>query len=460
MCDDSRSVTEGSLFAVMPKAEAYIDQAIEQGATVIMIDRVFEDVYVPQYPEICWVMTDDPRRTFHSLAARFYGDPSKKIRTVGVTGTNGKTTITYLIESIFHAAERATAVIGTIDRHIGKKSFSTKNTTPGFLENQEFFADLLKEGVDHAVMEVSSHALAQGRVDEIDIATAIFTNLSGDHLDYHGDMEGYFAAKSLMFLGLSDQANAVINYDDVYGQRLFQRTEAKIITYGLAPEADVRAEIKASDLKGMHLEIFYPEGSCELFTPMIGKHNVYNILAAFACGLVEGISVPLIVKGLQLLAHVPGRLERVINDRNLDIFIDYAHTDDGLKNVLESLKKIEHNSLIVVFGCGGDRDRTKRSRMGRVAEELSDMAIVTSDNPRSEEPMDIIREIEGGMGQKNYEVYPDRQDAIIRAINIATPGDIVLLAGKGHETYQILKDETIDLDERVIVAEALKKRAK
>jgi UDP-N-acetylmuramoyl-L-alanyl-D-glutamate--2,6-diaminopimelate ligase len=368
-----------------------------------------------------------------------------------VTGTNGKTTITYLLESILAAAGKSSGVIGTVNYRVGGRIIPSKNTTPGVLDNQMFLADLRREQVSHAVMEVSSHALAQGRVDKIDFRSAIFTNLTGDHLDFHGSMENYFEAKSRLFTGLPADSYAIINIDDAWGPRFLRMVRAKSLTYGIDRASDVQAKAPRYGLKGSHFKVAFPGGVVEIRTVFTGKHNVYNILAAFAAALGEGIAPELIKKGIESLKNVPGRLERVDAGQDFFVFIDYAHTHDGLKNVLEALRDVPHKKLIVVFGCGGDRDRTKRRLMGAVACSLADLSILTSDNPRSEDPRAIISEIIPGFTKNNYEVVVDRHEAIRRALSVARAGDIVLLAGKGHETYQVLKEGTIDFVERDIV---------
>jgi UDP-N-acetylmuramoyl-L-alanyl-D-glutamate--2,6-diaminopimelate ligase len=458
--DDSRRVASGSLFAALsgPKAkgEAFIPQAVEKGARVVLLEKGSSAGWEGRYPQAAFIRCDDPRKVFHNAAVRFYGDPSAQVRTIGVTGTNGKTTITYLLESILSAMGKACGVIGTVNYRVAGRVVPSTNTTPGFLDNQIFLRRLADEKIGYSVMEVSSHALDQGRVDRIDFCGAVFTNLTGDHLDYHGTMEGYFQAKARLFTGLSPKAFAAINVDDEYGRRLVPMTRARVLTYGIKGSADVKAEVRDVGLKGSHFIVTFPGGKIALTTGFIGTHNIYNILAAFAAGLGEGFSPDEIKKGLESLRHVPGRLERVDAGQGFYLFIDYAHTDDGLKNVLESLRAVRHKRLIVVFGCGGDRDRTKRPRMGRVACELADHSILTSDNPRSEDPAGIINEIIPGFSKNNYEVAVDRETAIERAVEIARPGDIVLLAGKGHETYQVLKDRTIDFVERDIVTRLIK----
>ena len=460
--DDSRRVTPGSLFAVFSgtsvRGEDFIPQAVEKGARVILMSEGASPQWEKHYATVCFLRVSDPRKVFCRMILNFYGRPSDRIRVIGVTGTNGKTTITYLLESVFGAMGRSVGVVGTVNCRVGGRVVPSKNTTPGMLDNQIFLHDLMKEGIDYGVMEVSSHALHQGRVDLIDFRGAIFTNLTGDHLDYHGTMEEYFLAKSRLFTGLGKKAWAVLNNDDTYGQRLVGMTNSRIITYGITTASDVQAEIEEFGLGGSRIMIRFFDEKIVIRSGFIGLHNVYNILATFAAGLGEGFPPEKIKQGIESLRWVPGRLERVEAGQDFFLFIDYAHTDDGLKNVLESLQAVKHNKIIVVFGCGGDRDRTKRPRMGRVACELADLSILTSDNPRSEDPDAIIAEIVPGFFKKTYEIVADREKAIERALALAGRNDIVLLAGKGHETYQVLKDQTIDFVEKNIVLRCLKER--
>ena len=461
--DDSRRAVPGSLFAALPpvcdatkNGDEFMADALGRGAVAVIVPRCSAEKWQRDHAGICFIPADDPRAALRVVAERFYGHPSRKVRVLGVTGTNGKTTITYFLESMVRAAGKQGGVVGTVNCRVGDRIMPSKNTTPGFLDNQIFLADMAAGGVPYAVMEVSSHALAQKRVDLIDFRGAIFTNLTGDHLDFHKTMEGYFEAKAGLFTALAPDAFAVINADDAYGQRLRGMTQARVITYGIDAPADISAHVEDFSLAGMHFKVRFFGQEMEIHTHFIGRHNIYNILAAFAAGLGEGLDPAIIREGIESLACVPGRLERVNVGRDFYVFIDYAHTDDGLKNVLACLKAVPHNKLIVVFGCGGDRDRTKRPRMGRIAGELADHAILTSDNPRSEDPVAIIAEIVPGFAGKNYEILPDREEAIGRALSLARKNDIVLLAGKGHETYQVLKDRTIDCVERDIVMRILK----
>jgi len=460
--DDSRRVTPQSLFAALAgpqvKGEEFIAQAIANGACFVVLGDEAPGGWEARYPDVNFIRVPDPRGVFRSIVEVFYGHPSQFVRVLGITGTNGKTTITYLLEAVLKAAGKDCGVVGTVNCRVSGKTLPSKNTTPGLLDNQIFLRGLADKHISHSVMEVSSHALDQGRVELIDFRGAIFTNLTGDHLDYHKTMEEYFQAKARLFSSLSPDAFAVINVDDEYGRRLLAMTTAQVITYGIKNPADIKAEVQDLGLKGTCFTVTFPGGQLSLKTDFIGLHNVYNILAGFAAGLAEGIAPEKVKQGIESLHHVPGRLERVDVGQEFHLFIDYAHTDDGLKNVLESLRAVRPKRLIVVFGCGGDRDRTKRPRMGRVASDLADHAILTSDNPRSEDPDKIIAEIIPGFTKSIFEVVVDREAAIERAIEMARPGDIVLLAGKGHETYQVLKHTTIEFVERDIVTRILNEK--
>jgi len=452
---DSREEQQDGLFVALSGTKLngadFIKDAAGKGAKVIVAGHgccaMTEDV--------CVLEVNDPRHFLYIAGQRFYGHPSDKVKSIGITGTNGKTTITYLIESMIHAAGRRCGVIGTVNYRIGPKIIPSKNTTPGFLDNQRYLAQLAGLGIDYCVMEASSHALHQGRLEGIHFSAGIFTNLTQDHLDYHKDMEDYFTAKALLFKDLLPEAVAVINVDDDYGKRLISMSKGRVMTYAVDTPADVRALDITHQLSGSRFEIIFPEGHLEINTRFIGKHNVYNILAAFAWGLSQGMGPEIIRRGLEGLTHVPGRLEGVDNDRGIFIFIDYAHTEDGLLNVLSAIRAVTPAKIILVFGCGGDRDRTKRPKMARAACRWADHAIVTSDNPRSEDPQMIIDEIVNGFTKKNYEVCVDRKEAISRALQLAKRGEVVLIAGKGHEDYQIFKDRTVPFDERKIVKQCL-----
>lgn len=457
---DSRSVEPQSLFVALSgmrfDGNHYIREAVSKGAIVVIRSNEANTILEDISSSVCVLEVGDPKKFLSDLALRFYGAPSKRLKVFGITGTNGKTTVTYLLESIAHYHQKKCAVIGTINYRIGGEVLPSKNTTPSFLENQQFLSRLADQGVDYSFMEVSSHALVQGRVNLIDFRVAIFTNLTGDHLDYHKTMEEYFRAKSLLFKNLSREAVAIINADDPYGQRLLELTEARIFTYGFKASARIKARDVRFGFNGSTMTIETPNGSFQLTTPLIGMHNVYNILAAVGASLADGMPLETIKGGLEEIGLIPGRLEAFDCGRDFYVFIDYAHTEDGLKNVIQALRATGETRIITVFGCGGDRDRTKRPKMGKIACELSDYSIVTTDNPRSEEPQAIIDEIKTGFSKDNYDVVIDRTQAIHKALSMAQPGDVILIAGKGHETYQIFKDRTIDYDERDVIRDFIK----
>ena len=454
---DSRTVEKDSLFVALKGSRQdgtdFIEEAIRRGARVIAASHVPSR----QRSDVVFLRVADPRHFLREVTRRFYGPMASRVRCIGVTGTNGKTTITYLLESILKNAGKECGVIGTVNYRMAGEIFpsSSKNTTPGMVENQRFLAELFQRHIGYCVMEVSSHAIDQGRVALIDFQTAVFTNLTSDHLDYHGTRENYFLAKARLFTDLSSENTAVINLDDPWGQKLVAMTKAKVVRYGIREKADVCAADIELDVQGSRFNLCAPQGKAAIQTRLIGLHNVYNILAAAAAALAQGIGLDAVREGVARLEHVPGRLERIDSPKGFSVFIDYAHTEDALKNVLQALRGSVPGRIITVFGCGGDRDKTKRPKMGAVVGELSDAAIVTNDNPRGEDPQAIIQEIVAGFTKNNYEVIADREQAIRKAIETAQSGDIVLIAGKGHEDYQIFKDKTIAFDERGIVRKYL-----
>ena len=457
---DSREVQQGSLFFALSglkfRGVDFVADVIDKGAKAVIIavdEAPLLSVKVPD--QVALIQAKDPKTLLRRLALRFYGYPSKSIQTIGITGTNGKTTFTYIMESIIHEAAQMCGVIGTVNYRIGKDIIPAENTTPGFIQMQRFLSLIRERHAGFCVMEVSSHALHQGRVDGIDFAAAVFSNLTQDHLDYHQDMEEYFQAKALLFKGLSPNVPAIINGDDIYSKRLCDMTKAKVLTYGIDQKANIMATRIQYDLSGTHFEIMFPHTTVAVTTRLIGKHNVYNILSAAACAFVMGFKVDDIRRGIEVLVNVPGRLEAVDTKQGFHVFIDYAHTEDGLVNVLKAFREVSRSKIITVFGCGGDRDQNKRPKMGAAVCALSDYAIITSDNPRSEDPLKIIDQIIVGFTKDNYDVCPDRKEAIGRALKQAKPGEIVLLAGKGHEDYQILKTGKVKFNEQDIVREFL-----
>lgn len=454
---DSRKAQEGSLFVALQgtrfNGEDFIREAVRRGARVVVGESLRPETFADG---ILFLQVKDANVFLRQILQRFYGPAAGMVKTIGVTGTNGKTTVTYFIESILREAGENCGVIGTVNYRIGETVFPSPNTTPGIVESQRFLADLAKNHIGYCVMEVSSHGLAQGRVDLINFKTAVFTNLTSDHLDYHGNREDYFSAKAGLFTHLPAQSLSVINIDDAYGRRLMAMTPSRIVTYGLKEKADVTAMDIEVNSRASRFKLRTPSQEAEVSLALVGRHNIYNALAAAAAGLEEKIPLPIVVKGLERLDCVPGRLERVEGGQDFSVFIDYAHTQDALENVLTTLREVTKGRIILVFGCGGDRDKTKRPQMGETAGRLADVAIVTTDNPRSEDPRMIINQITAGFRRKNYEVVIQREEAIQKALSLARGGDAVLIAGKGHEDYQIFKDKTIEFHERDIVRAHLK----
>jgi UDP-N-acetylmuramoyl-L-alanyl-D-glutamate--2,6-diaminopimelate ligase len=415
----------------------------------------------------------DTRAALGPIAQAMLDWPSRKLVNIGVTGTKGKSTITYLVRSILAAAGHKAALLGTISYETGTRSIAANNTTPGPVEIATMMTEMLAAGKTHLVMEVSSHALDQGRVAGIDYAAAIFTNLTGEHLDYHKTMENYLAAKRILFEQLSPGAAAVINADDPAGKAMAQSARyagAKVVMYGIDAACDLRARIADWSEKGTQLTISLgsPKGlhggrETDIFSPLIGRHNVYNSLAAAGACAALGVDWGLIARQLGETVRVPGRLERVMVPAPYEVFVDYAHTDDALKNVLSAVRPMTRGKLIALVGCGGDRDPFKRPRMARVAEELADVVVITSDNPRTEDPQAIIDQMLTGFspaGRKKAHVEPDRRAAIRLAISRAGEGDVVVLAGKGHEDYQIIGKEKFHFDDVEEAAAAMREMAK
>lgn len=453
---DSRLVKKGNLFFAVPGAHVdghrFIDQAVSNGAVASIVEK-------PVAAKIFTVRVPSVLKSMAAIAAQFWGNPSHKIPVVGVTGTNGKTTVTFLIEDILRSAKKTCGVMGTVNYRIGKKTRPAPNTTPMALDVQAFLAELNAKKAYAAVMEVSSHALELSRVERVKFKVGVFTNLTQDHLDFHKDMEHYFAAKARLFRDFPGIKGA-FNIDDPYGYRLAQEFP-KEMTFGFHADADVQAAGAVYNLAGIKFHLKMPSGKkFRVQTNLLGKHNIENLLAAASATLLLGLSESVVIKGLNRKHAVPGRLERVEEGQNFVVVVDYAHTHDALAKVLAALRQTGPNRLICVFGAGGDRDRTKRPKMGRVAVEMADEVIVTSDNPRSENPLSIIKEIEAGIaktGKNNYAIYVDRTEAIRQAIRKAQKGDIVLIAGKGHENYQIIGDKKFPFSDFDAARKALRK---
>lgn len=455
---DSRKTVKGDMYIALKGAvydgNDFIEETIGKGASVIVIDQnsKFSNT---ENTDVCYLAVGDTKDFLHKVAHRLYGNPSRQVKTIGITGTNGKTTVAYLIEAILNEDQKTCGVIGTVNYRANNAIIPATQTTPDFLDNQKFLADLARQSIPYCVMEVSSHALTQDRVDGIHFDTGIFTNLNSDHLDYHRTRENYFLSKAKLFTTLEKQALAVINFDDPYGRKLCSMIKAKIVTYGIKQKADVMASGIKLDITGSRFILKNADQKIEVQTKLVGTYNIYNTLAAASACLARGISLETIKSGIMRLTSVPGRLEFVECGQGFSVFIDYAHTEDALANVLTATRQVSDSKVILVFGCGGDRDSSKRRLMGRVACELADFSIVTSDNPRSEDPRSIIDQIVMGFTKQNYKIVVNRKGAIEQALDIAQTGDIVLIAGKGHETYQILDDQQIDFNERKIIKECL-----
>ncbi len=456
---DSKAVNKDYLFVAVPGTKTdghkFVNEAVERGAVAVVIERE-----IPLDDGIAGICVKDSRTALARIANEFYGRPAEKLRCIGITGTNGKTTISYLMDSIVSAAGHKAGLIGTINYRIGERIIPATNTTPGPVELYNFMDKMLQNSIDHLVMEVSSHSLDQRRVEGIDFAAAIFTNLTGDHLDYHKTMDEYFDAKAKLFEGLGSGSYGIINTDDEWGRKLLRRSKGRIMTYGTKQGADFLTGGIRLSLSGAAFAINTPKGQIKIDTKLIGLHNVYNILAAVAAGAALDFPLEAVKRGVENVRAVPGRLEAIDCGQPFKVFVDYAHTDDALHNVLSALRPLIPGRMIVVFGCGGDRDKTKRPRMGKVAGSLADLVIVTSDNPRGEDPKTITDEIAAGIETKNYTVVTDRAEAIRRSLSEAHDGDCVLIAGKGHETYQVLKNTTVAFDDREIARKILSACAK
>lgn len=468
---DSRRVQQGDLFICLPghtvDGHDYAQQAADLGAAALVVERWLEGVALPQ------LKVKDSRVAMSILAGVYFKSPSSRMKVIGVTGTNGKTTTTYLIERILQDQKHKTGLIGTIQRRFAGQTFPMSGTTPESLELQSYLHDMADAGGEYCVMEVSSHALHQGRVKGTAFRTAIFTNLTQDHLDYHKTMEEYRGAKALFFSRLGNtyasssdkRSYAVLNADDEASAYFAKQTAAETILYGVDHQADVRASAISVTSKGtsFHVETFC--GSTDITLKMVGKFNVYNALAAISAALLEGIGLEQIKTSLEAIHGVEGRVEAVDEGQPFAVIVDYAHTPDGLENVLRTVNEFAKGRVICVFGCGGDRDRTKRPLMGQIAAKYAQHVIITSDNPRTESPDAILLDIEQGLikdgvPEDSYELVVDRHKAIQKAIEMASHDDVVLIAGKGHETYQLIGSKVFDFDDRIVAREAIRGLAK
>lgn len=456
---DSRQVMPGYAFVCIKGFETdghkFARSAIERGAALI----VAEDEMEASVP-VCYV--SDTRKTLADMACAFYGNPSKNFKLVGVTGTNGKTTVTYLIKSILDQAGCRVGIIGTNQNIIGDKVLLTKSTTPttpNSLELQKIFSEMTESGAEYVVMEVSSHALDLSRVRGCSFDVGVFTNLTRDHLDFHKTMKNYMLAKAKLF---DQSAFGAVNLDDEYGRKIYELHEGDaILTYGIDSECDVRAKDIKITPRGVNFTVTYKETDYPMFLCIPGMFSVYNAMSAICACISLGIDMDTITKGLRAAVGVLGRVEVVPTDTDYTVIIDYAHTPDGLENIIRAMKSFAKGRVITLFGCGGDRDNSKRAPMGEISGSLSDFTIITSDNPRTEDPMAIINMIEEGIKTTDgeYTVIPDRRRAIAYALDNAAADDVIILAGKGQETYQIIGKEKFDFDERVVVFSHLNKES-
>jgi UDP-N-acetylmuramoyl-L-alanyl-D-glutamate--2,6-diaminopimelate ligase len=461
---DSRQAREGALFAAVRggqlDAHRFIEQVMQQGAV-----GVISELEAPADFTGAWIEVAEIRRAMALAAAEVHNHPSRELELVGITGTNGKTTTTYLVAAIAESANEPVAMTTTVEYRIDRERWKAERTTPEATDMQRILRLAVEAGCRMAVMESSSQAIDLHRCDALQYSVAVFTNLTRDHLDYHGTMDNYFAAKRRLFdasLGGTPKTS-VINIDDERGLKLADELEGsgtKVVRYALNIDADVTATNVEHSLEGMHFTLRTPGDSRELHSPLVGRPHIYNILAATATGLALGYDIGVIARAIETCAGAPGRFERVPHAGDFAVVVDYAHTDDALVNVLRTARDVTNGRIITVFGCGGDRDRSKRAPMGEAAASLSDVVILTSDNPRTEDPLKILADVETGMREtaKPYEKIADRREAIERAIREARTGDLVVIAGKGHEDYQIIGHETFHFDDREVAREALASR--
>ena len=471
----SKQVRPGSLFIAVrghvTDGHRFVEEAITRGASAVVgefPDEALVEIVHRRFPRVPLVRVPDARRALVEVGQRFYDYPAAKLQLIGITGTNGKTTTSFLVEHLLRASGAAVGLIGTVAYRYGERVIPSTNTTPGQLELQALFAQMLHVRTQWCVMEVSSHALAQRRIEGLQFSRAVFTNLGSDHLDYHGSRDAYFEAKCRLFDRVQPGGRAVINVDDGYGRELVSRltarngTAPRILTYGVQEGAMLRAVAWESSWDGTTCTVDTPRGRLHLTTRLIGLHNIANILAAIGCVLEEPCDLEAIRVGVESLTGVPGRLECVPGGQEFRVVVDYAHTEAALEAVLLTVRSLQPHRVLTVFGCGGNRDRTKRPAMGRVAGRLSDFVCVTSDNPRNEDPAAIAQDVAAGVATTRTpcDTVVDRGEAIAHTLGRARPGDCVVIAGKGHETYQILKDSTAPFDDRLVAARWLQDHGK
>lgn len=455
---DSRAVKKDALFVCVKgftvDGHQFASQAAENGAAAIVAEH-------PVEANVPVILVEDTTQALAELANAFYNNPTRDLSLIGITGTNGKTTVTYLLEQIFNKFNKKTGIIGTIQMKIGSETIPSENTTPDALLLQKTFSQMRDADVDTAIMEVSSHALDLGRVHGCDFDVAVFTNLSQDHLDYHKDMDEYLHAKSLLFSRLGNtygnhQKFAVLNVDDAHYDYLKNCTAQHILTYGCKNDAAIKAIDVQLAVTHTAFTLTTPVGDIKIDSKLIGMFNVYNMLAAAGAAIAKGVPLAIIKEAFEAIKGVDGRFEAVREGQNFAVIVDYAHTPDSLENVLLTIKEFAKGKVYVVVGCGGDRDRSKRPLMAGIAVKHADQAILTSDNPRTEDPERILDDLTEGLNADSYVRITDRKEAIEHAVQLADAEDIILIAGKGHETYQIIGHDKIDFDDRVIAINAIR----
>jgi len=457
--NDSRKVRHGSLYVAIKGYKTdghnFIKQSLECGAQAIVSEeRVSLDTKIPQ------IIVRNTRKALSSLSCCFYNNPSQKINVIGITGTNGKTTTTFLTKSIIEKAGYETGLIGTINYQIGKQIIPAQETTPESVELQRLIAEMVKAKMKFAVMEVSSHSAVQHRIENINFKTAVFTNITTEHMDYHKTISNYMNAKGELFRGLTKDSFAVLNADDEFSKYFADRTSAQILWYGVKNNADIKAEICRESTSNIMITLNYSGREIDIKIPFAGLHNVYNVLASAASAISLGFELDVIKSGIETAPVVPGRLEHIPCNHGFKVFVDYAHTPHALETVLHALKNLVKGRILLVFGCGGDRDRGKRPEMGKIADEKSDIFWLTNDNPRSEDPMNIIDDIKAGIKPgRSFHIQTNRYKAVEEALSEAKNGDLVLIAGKGHEKYQIIKDTIIPFDDREVVKKILSEKS-
>ena len=459
--NDSRNVQKGSLFICIKgftvDGHDYAKAAVENGAVAVISEKDLA-LSVPT------IIVSNTKRAMAVIADAFYHQPSKKLHLIGVTGTNGKTTTSHIIEKILADYGKKTGLIGTMYMKMGETKFEVKNTTPESLILQHYFKQMIDEGTEAAVMEVSSHALDEGRVHGCDFDVAVFTNLTQDHLDFHKTMDDYKLAKGLLFSQLGGSFShehpkfAILNNDDPASKMYTKGTAAHVLTYGIEKKADIQATNIKMSSTGTSFDLICPFGKQQVLMKLIGKFNVYNVLAGIGASIASNIPISRIIQSIKEVEGVSGRFEPVLAGQNFTVLVDYAHTPDSLENALKTITQFAKKRIFVIVGCGGDRDRSKRPLMAEIACRYCSDPIFTSDNPRSENPLDILRDMEAGVIGKRYKAIVDRKEAISYAVHAANEGDVILIAGKGHETYQLIGNQILDFDDRIVAKEAIEER--